>query len=240
MNTAIKTLLMKELNSSIKSKKYLLFLVLNLIIVIFLSFGLSNISQSNLLNISILELLFIILPLFNILISNISILNEIFVNEKLVKTLEAMLTTPLTLFEITISKLISIAALTYLTATTSILTLYLTLGLRLGSFISFPTEVWVTIFIVVPLIGILYSVFLSYIILRFNYTRLTEILNIPIIFSFIFLFRDPSKLLDILSSGNIVSYHTIIMVFIILMIFYSVSLLLIKKINIEHIIVPKL
>ncbi|GAA5819212.1 MAG: conserved hypothetical protein [Methanobrevibacter sp. CfCl-M3] len=240
MNTAIKTLLIKELNSSIKSKKYLLFLVLNLIIVIFLSFGLSNISQSNLLNISILELLFIILPLFNILISNISILNEIFVNEKLVKTLEAMLTTPLTLFEITISKLISIAALTYLTATTSILTLYLTLGLRLGSFISFPTEVWVTIFIVVPLIGILYSVFLSYIILRFNYTRLTEILNIPIIFSFIFLFRDPSKLLDILSSGNIVSYHTIIMVFIILMIFYSVILLLIKKINIEHIIVPKL
>ncbi|MDR2545606.1 MAG: hypothetical protein LBD03_08775 [Methanobrevibacter sp.] len=239
MNTAIKTLLMKELNSSVKSKKYLLSLVLNLIIIVLLSFGLSNINQSNSLNISILELLFIILPLFNILISNISILNEIFVNEKLVKTLEAMLTTPLTLFEIAISKLITIAVLTYLMAITSILTLYLTLGLRLGSFISFPTEVWVTIFIV-PLIGILYSAFLSYIILRLNYTRLTEILNISIIFSFIFLFRDPSKLLDILSSGNIVSYHTIIIVFIIIMIFYSAILLLIKKINIEHIIVPKL
>jgi hypothetical protein len=231
---------MKELNSSIKSKKYLLSLLLNLIIVILLSFGLTNINQSNSLNISMLELLFIILPLFNILTSNISVLNEIFVNEKLVKTFEAMLTTPLTIFEIAISKLISIAILTYLMVITSILTLYLTLGLRLGSFVSFPTEVWVTIFIVVPLSGILYSIFSSYIILRFNYTRLTEILNIPIIFSFIFLFRDPSKLLDILSSGKVVSYHTIIIVFFILMIFYSVILLLIKKINIEHITVSKL
>ncbi|MDR3222936.1 MAG: hypothetical protein LBT66_04260 [Methanobrevibacter sp.] len=241
MNIAVKTMIMKELNSSLSSKKYILSLSLNLIIVIVLAFGLTNnINRLDSLNTSFLEVLFIGLPLFNILISNISLLNEIFVNEKLVKTFEAMLTTPLSLFEIVVSKLISISVLTYVMLISSVTSLYLIWGLKLNTFISFPSEIWIMIFVIVPLFGILYSTLSAYLILRFNYTKLTEILNIPIIFGFIFLFRDPSKLLDLFISGKIVSYSTIISLFILLMILYSIMFLLIKKINIENVTVSKL
>jgi hypothetical protein len=227
---------MKELKSSLSNNKYILSLLLNIFIVVILAFELTNrINKIDPLTTSMLELLFIGLPLFNILILNISLLNEIFVNEKLVKTFEAILTTPLSLFEITISKLISIAILTYILVISSVMSLYLIWGLRLNSFISFPIEIWVMIFIIVPLFGILYGALSSYLILRFNYTRLTEILNIPIIFGFIFLFRDPSKLLEVFSSGKIVSYHTIISLSILLIVFYSIILLLIKKINVENV-----
>ncbi|MDR2830078.1 MAG: hypothetical protein LBB45_03420 [Methanobrevibacter sp.] len=236
MSTAIKTMIMKELKSSLSNNKYILSLLLNIFIVVILAFELTNrINKIDPLTTSMLELLFIGLPLFNILILNISLLNEIFVNEKLVKTFEAILTTPLSLFEITISKLISIAILTYILVISSVMSLYLIWGLRLNSFISFPIEIWVMIFIIVPLFGILYGALSSYLILRFNYTRLTEILNIPIIFGFIFLFRDPSKLLEVFSSGKIVSYHTIISLSILLIVFYSIILLLIKKINVENV-----
>jgi hypothetical protein len=235
MNIAIKTMIMKELNSSLSSKKYILSFALNLIVVVLLAYGLTNnINKIDQLTISMLELLFIGLPLFNIFISNISLLNEIFVNAKLVKAFEVMLTAPLSLFEITISKLISIGILTYLMVVSSVVSLYLIWGLRLNQFISFPTEIWVMILIIIPLFGILYSTLSSYLILRFNYTRLAEIINIPIIFAFIFIFRDPSKILNVISSGKIVSYPTIIILLITLMFFFTIILWLIKRINVEH------
>ncbi|MDR2623939.1 MAG: hypothetical protein LBC39_05155 [Methanobrevibacter sp.] len=238
MSIAIKTMIMKELNSSLSNKKYILSLLLNLFVIVILAFGLTNrIDELDSLTISMLEVLFMGLPLFNILMLNMSLLNEIFVNEKLVKTFEAILTTPLSLFEIVISKLISVAILNYVAVATSVISLYLIWGLRLNSFIPFPTEIWIMIFIVVPLFGILYGVLASYLILKFNYTRLIEILNVPVIFAFVFLFRSPSKLLEVFSSGKIVSYPTIISLFILLMIFYGVLLLLIKKISVESVTV---
>jgi ABC-type Na+ efflux pump permease subunit len=232
----IKTIIMKELNASLLNKKYLLSIILNLLLGVGIAYGISSkITGLNSMNIALLECIFIGVPLFTAILSNISLVNEIFINEKLNKTFEAMLTTPLSLFKIIASKLLSSFILIYIVDLVSIFSMYMTWSLKLNGLISFPLEIWVMSLVIVPLVVMLYTTLSAYIALRFNYTHIIQLLNVPIIFIMAFLLKNPTDLLNRFVNKNIIDYKIIFFVGIFLIVSYTVLMFLIKIIKKESI-----
>ncbi len=230
MNLHLKAIILKEVKEV--SGRYLL----NIIPFIVLAF-VTVVSSTGLPQKLIMELSFILVPSFAMLILGLPFIQEKFDNEKLLRRFESILTTPISLKTVWAGKMTSIFLLSYpgvIIITVILLFLWNILnGTDPISIISAP--VWVMTLVIAPLIPLIYYGFSSWSVLRFTHPKIMQILLYLGIAIGLLVYVTSNKIIENMDTGQIVNWSIIAYSIIGIVAAASLLLLLINRLEKEKV-----
>lgn len=209
MNSQLKPILLKEVKEVLGRRDYLFTILLN--IIIFLGVGYVFVGRSyevETIRKLFMELSFIMIPPFAMWIVSFPFIQEKFGDEKLIRRFEALLTTPISLKTIWISKMMAIFLLSYPTVI-FIVAMFSIIWNFLGGlnpFLVLSTPVWVMALIITPLIPMIYAAFSSWSILRFTHPWLMQILQFFAIGISVLAFLSSGKIVEVVTSEHVVNW----------------------------------
>lgn len=191
--------LVKEIKDGLKDKKFIMSMMLNIIIFSVMGFGIDYLVGKEEILVPIFTL--ILYPPLSMWILSFPFIQEKFWNEKLIHGFQPLLTLPITLKIIWVGKLAAIFILTYPSTALIIILLstayYLCLGVN--PFLSLPLIFWVSVFILIPLIVMIYNAVATLMALRFSNQRIIDVLQYITIGIFILLFVGANKIISIVN-----------------------------------------
>ncbi|MGB7969237.1 MAG: hypothetical protein WCF28_06645, partial [Methanobacterium sp.] len=187
---------------------------------------------------SIAEIILIMYPLLSMWILSFPFIQEKFWNVKLVNGFQPLLTLPITIKEIWTGKIASIFVLSYpstaLIAIILAMAYYLSMGIN--PLISIPLTLWIFIFILGPLLIMVYNLIASWMALRFDNPRVIDILQYTTVIIFIFAFISAESLTHLFYYLNFTEWTMIIGVILIIVVVALIINQLTKNLKKEYVI----
>ena len=201
MKKQIEIVFLKEIKDSLKKREFIISFVTIILLFTFIGFGIDYFLDNNS---NIAEIVIILTPIFSMWMLSFSLIQEKFWNIKINNGFGRLLTLPVTIQDIWVGKIASIFVLCYPSCVLIVLILaaayYLTLGSNPSTTI--PVTTWIFIFIIGPLIIMVYNLISSWTILRFNNPRIIDIIQyipLAIFISILVFYTKFSKLVVILN-----------------------------------------
>jgi hypothetical protein len=198
MNTKFNVVLVKEIKDGLNDKKFIMSMLLNIIIFSVIGYGIDYLVSPEGLLVPILTL--ILYPPLSMWILSFPFIQEKFWNEKLLHGFQPLLTLPINLKTIWVGKLAAIFVLTYPSTAIIITSLsiayYLCLGIN--PFLTLPLILWISVFILIPTIVMIYNAVATLIALKFSNQRIIDLLQYITIGIFALLFVGTNKIINIL------------------------------------------
>jgi hypothetical protein len=187
INNQIKVVFLKEIRETLKDRKFILSIVINIIILTFMLFTLHYSSNNDIQSIISIIILY---SLFIMLIFSFLFIKEKFWNVKEVNGFQSLITLPLTLRDIWLGKIAAILVLSYYSTVLITIILisayFLTLGQNL--FIIINSSVWIFFFIVGPLLIMVYNSISSWIVHRLDNPIVIDVLQYIAVLIFVLIF----------------------------------------------------
>jgi hypothetical protein len=236
MNKQIKAIFIKEIKESLKDRKLILSIIINILIFTVMGFSIDySLAPENSFLASIIIILY---PVFSMWILSFPFIQEKFWNVKIVNGFQPLLTLPITLKEIWLGKISAIFVLSY-PSTVIIgiilsLAYYLTLGIN--PLITIPFTIWIWIFVLGPLLIIVYNLIASWMALRFNNARVIDILQYTSVIIFIFAFVGAGKINQMIIDLHFNDWAMILIGMLIMGLFASIIYYLISNLKKEKVI----
>lgn len=210
MNSQIKVVFLMEIKESLKENLFIQSTIINILIFAVIGFIIYYLLAYGNRSLAILSI--ILYPLISMLILSFLLIHQKFWNIKLVNGFQSLLTLPITLREIWIGKITAILVLSY--PSTALIAIILSiayfLSLRINPFIAIPLTLWIFVFIIGPLLIMAYNLINSWIILRFDNTKLIDILQFITLFIIIFSFIGTDKIKELVNNFHFTDWTMII------------------------------
>ena len=236
MNKQIKAIFIKEIKESIKDRKLILSIIINILIFTVIGFGIDySLAPGNSFLASIIIILY---PVFSMWILSFPFIQEKFWNVKLVNGFQPLLTLPVTLKEIWLGKISAIFVLSYPSTVIVIIILSLAyyLTLDINPLITIPFTMWIWIFVLGPLLIMVYNLIASWMALRFNNARVIDILQYTSVIIFIFAFVGAGKINQMIIDLNFNDWAMILIGILIMGLFASIIFYLVSNLKKEEVI----
>ena len=236
MNKQIIAIFIKEIKESIKDRKLILSIIINILIFTVIGFVIDySLAPGNSFVASIIIILY---PVFSMWILSFPFIQEKFWNVKLVNGFQPLLTLPITLKEIWLGKISAIIVLSYpstiFIAIILSLAYYLTLGMN--PLITIPLTIWIWIFVLGPLLIMVYNLIASWMALRFNNPRVIDILQYTSIIIFIFAFVGAGKINQMIINLHFNDWTMILIGILIIGLFTNIIYYLVRNLKKEEVI----
>lgn len=183
MNNQYKAIFLKEMQETLTDRKFIL---LNMIVIIFFAvIGLLIDYYSK----GPINYLIIILSPLSMWILGFPLIKEKFINIKDSNGFHSLLALPLSLPKVLVGKITAIFMLSYpSTALTAIILTKECFLIGQNPFITIPQTVWIFIFIIGPLMIMVYNSIISWIALRFDNSNIRLIPELSLIFFILIIF----------------------------------------------------
>lgn len=237
MNPQLKVILLKEIKEMAGRTDYLVTIIINSIVFIGVSFLATVTSPNGYIQNLWIEMCFIVLPPFAMLLTCLPFVQEKFSNEKLIRNFEALLTTPVSLKTVWAGKIASIFFLSYSIVIIVIVTLLITWSILNGlnpiSILSVP--VWIVVLFISPSLPMIYAGFASWSILRFNHSKLMEILQYFAVGISVMIFLSSGKIIRSIATGHLVNWPIVVYSIIGIIIGIALVLFLIRRLDKEKV-----
>lgn len=236
MNKRINVVFLNEIHETIKERKFILSLLVNILIFTIIGFVIDYSVAPE--NSFIATIILILYPIFSMWILSFPFIQEKFWNVKLINGFQSLLTLPITLKEIWLGKVSAIFVLSYpsTAAVATILSLayYLTLGIN--PLTTLPLTIWFWIFILMPMLIMVYISIASWMALKFNNPRIIDILQYTSIIIFILAFIGSGKLNQMIINFHLHDWAIILVATLIIGIIMGIIYFLVSKTKKEDVI----
>jgi|GEM_PF-3578558 len=236
MNKQIKVIFMKEIKESIKDRKLILSIIINVLIFTVIGFVIDYSLAPG--NSFVATIIIILYPIFSMWILSFPFIQEKFWNVKLVNGFQPLLTLPITLKEIWLGKISAIFFLSYPSTmvVSIVLSLAYYLSLGINPIVTIPFTTWIWIFLLGPLLIMVYNIIASWIALKFSNPRVIDILQYTSVVIFIFAFIGAGKVNQMIIKFHINDWALIIMGILIIALFACTIYFLIGNLKKEEVL----